>query len=99
MEINKTTDGETMTMTVSGRLDAVTSMQFDSEVAGVAETVKNLVFDFAALDFVSSAGLRVVVNAYKAMKDRGGDVKIAHANDTVRNVFKLTGLSAILTVS
>jgi len=99
MEIIRTTEGETMTMTVVGRLDAMTSMQFDSEVAGVAETVKKIVFDFARLDFISSAGLRVVVNAYKAMKLRGGDVTIVHANETVGNVFRLTGLSAILQVS
>jgi len=96
MEIKKTTDGETMTMAVSGRLDAVTSVPFDAEVAEIAAEVKNLVFDFAHLDFISSAGLRVIVTAYKTMKGRGGGVKVANANDTVTNVLNLTGLSAVL---
>jgi len=96
MEITKTNDGENMTMVVGGRLDAVTSVQFDSEVSGVPETVKNLVFDFAQLDFISSAGLRVIVNAYKTMKGRGGGVKVLNANSTVMNVLKLTGLASVI---
>jgi len=99
MEINKTVDGENLTMAVVGRLDAATSVQFDAEVAGVPEAVKSIAFDFARLDFISSAGLRVIVNAYKTMKSRGGSVKIVNANDTVKNVLKLTGMSAILQVS
>lgn len=96
MQITKTTENETMTMAVEGRLDAATSVSFDAEVTGVAETVKDLVFDFAKLDFISSAGLRVIVNAYKTMKGRGGSVKVANPNATVLNVLKLTGLGSIL---
>jgi len=96
MEIIKTVESETMTMAVVGRLDAVTSLQFDAEVANVPAEVKRLVFDFARLDFVSSAGLRVIVNAYKAMKDREGGVTVVNPNATVMNVLRLTGLAAVL---
>jgi len=98
MEIKKTVAGEEMTMTVEGRLDAVTSVQFDAEVTGVPATVKSLVFDFALLDFISSAGLRVIVSAYKTMKGRGGGIRVVNANETVMNVLKLTGLATVLGV-
>ena len=98
MQITKTTENDTLTMAVEGRLDAMTSAAFDAEVTGIPAEVRNLVFDFATLDFISSAGLRVIVNAYKTMKGRGGGVKIANANATVVNVLKLTGLSSILNI-
>lgn len=96
MEIEKKVDGENMTMAVVGRLDALTSEAFGAEVGGLPEAVKNLVFDFARLDFIASAGLRVIVNAYKLMKGRGGNVRIANANETVQGILKLTGMSAVL---
>jgi len=99
MEIEKRIDGGTMTMAVVGRLDAVTSEPFGAEVDGMPAEVKDLVFDYARLDFISSAGLRVLVNAYKLMKGRGGSVKVANANETVRDVLKLTGLAAVLGAS
>jgi len=99
MEIRKSVDGETVTMAVSGRLDALTSADFDAEVGKVDAAVKFLAFDFAALDFISSAGLRVIVTALKTMRGRGGDVKITGANATVKNILQLTGMSAVLGVS
>jgi len=86
-------------MAVVGRLDALTSPEFDAEVGAVAPEVRFLTFDFASLDFISSAGLRVIVTAFKTMKDRGGDVKITGVNATVKNILQLTGMSAVLGVS
>jgi len=99
MNITKTIDGEKMTMAVVGRLDALTSADFDAEVGQIDAAVKFLTFDFSALDFISSAGLRVIVMALKTMKGRGGDVKITGVNATVLNILQLTGMSAVLGVS
>jgi len=99
MEIEKKIDGESMTMAVVGRLDALTSATFDAEVQMIPETVKFVTFDFARLDFISSAGLRVIVTTLKTVKGRSGDVKIVGVNATVKNILQLTGMSAVLGVS
>lgn len=97
MEITKTTDAGRLVLAVKGRLETATAPQLDAEVKGVAPDVKVLRFDMDGLEYVSSAGLRVLLAAQKTMNARQGRMEISGVNDTVRHVFDITGFSPVLT--
>lgn len=90
MEIISKKDGNKATMEIIGWLDTQTAPQLEEELAKLEEEITSLVFDFAQLEYISSAGLRQVVAAYKKMADKDG-FKIVHASDEILDVFKLTG--------
>ena len=96
MEIKKTTEGSKLTIALSGCLDTTTSPQLQTEVENLGAEIKELVFDFAALTYISSAGLRVMLMANKKMTAAGGGMSIASAQESVREVFDMTGFSDIL---
>lgn len=95
MEIIKNTDGVKQTFTVKGNLDTVTSPDLQKEIDGLSPEVKEIFFDFAALDYISSAGLRVMLTANKKMMASGGSMTIANTSPAVREVFDMTGFSDI----
>lgn len=97
MEITKTTDAGRLVLAVKGRLETATAPQLDAEVKGVAPDVKVLRFDMDGLEYVSSAGLRVLLEAQKTMNARQGRMELSGVNDTVRHVFDITGFSPVLT--
>lgn len=87
MKITKNTSGNTTTLALQGRLDTVTSTQLANELSAIFEgEAVNLVFDFAALDYISSAGLRVLLTAQKKVNVLGTEMKIIGANETVKEV-------------
>lgn len=96
MEIIKTQENESLVLAVSGRLETVTAPQLEAEVKAIPESVKELVLDFAGLEFVSSAGLRVILFAQKVLKSRGGKVVVRSANESVKKIFKITGFAPML---
>jgi len=96
MQIDKQLDGGTLTLKVSGRLDTNTSP--DLEAALAFDGVSEVRFDFAGLEYISSAGLRVLMAAHKAMAASGGTMKICSPNAMVRGVFDITGLSGIFEI-
>ena len=96
MEIKKTINGNAMTLDVSGRLETLTAASLDAEVHAIPPAVIDLTLGFGALEYISSAGLRVVLLAHKALASRGGTMKVAGANETVKRVFDITGFSSIL---
>ncbi len=97
MEITRTIGEETITIAVAGRLDTVTSSQLEQEVSEVFEEAKaNIVFDFASLEYISSAGLRVLLAAQKQVNALGTEMKIIGANDVVKEIFEITGFSDIM---
>ena len=96
MDIKKTVDGNAMTLALSGRLETMTAPQLDAEVQSLPEGVTELLMEISALEYVSSAGLRVFLVAHKKMKSRGGAMKISGANASVKKVFDITGFSPIL---
>ena len=98
MEIISTTEGVRRTFTVKGNLDTVTSPALRKETDALDPAVRELVFDFAALEYISSAGLRVMLAANKKMTAAGGSMTIANANEAVREVFDMTGFSDIFTM-
>lgn len=96
MKIEKTLDGGTLTLKVEGRLDTNTSPELAEALA--LDGVTQIVFDFSALEYISSAGLRVLMTAQKAMISAGGKMTIAHPNAMVRGVLDMTGMSSIFTI-
>lgn len=90
MEIISSTDENKVTMEISGWLDTQTAPQLKEELSNLGEDITSLVFDFSKLEYISSAGLRQVVAAYKKMADKDG-FKIINASDEVLDVFRLTG--------
>jgi len=98
MEINKKTDGSKLTIALTGRLDTVTSPELQADLDASLTGVTDLVFDFTALDYISSAGLRVLLSAHKKML-AVGSMTICHANAMVREVFDMTGFADILNLA
>lgn len=93
--VNKFENGR-QTFVVSGSLDTVTSPVLQAEIDKLDASVTELVFDFSALDYISSAGLRVMLTANKKMLSRGGEMSISGATELVREVFDMTGFSDII---
>ena len=96
MTIQKTANGSALTLALEGRLDTTTAPQLEAEINSSIEGVTDLVLDFEKLEYISSAGLRVILAAQKTMKGQGTLV-IRHANETLMEVFDITGFSDILT--
>ena len=90
MEIVSKTEGNKVTMEITGGLDTQTSPQLGEELSKLDDSVTSLVFDFAKLEYISSAGLRQVISAYKKMAGKDG-FKIINVSDEVFDVFRLTG--------
>lgn len=97
MTIQKTLEGTTLTLAPEGRLDTTTAPQLEAEVKGSLEGVTALVLDLAGLEYISSAGLRVVLSAQKAMNKQGSMV-VRNVNEYVMEVLEVTGFSDILTI-
>lgn len=97
MNIVKTRSGSQLTLSLEGRLDTTTAPQLEAEVKGALAGVTELVLDFSQLEYLSSAGLRVILAAQKIMNKQGKMV-IRHVNETIQEVFEVTGFSDILTI-
>ena len=96
MTINVERDFELVTLGITGRLDTTTAPNLESVVNELFEDTKELVFDMHDVEYISSAGIRVLLGAYKKMSKNQGAMRIEKANDMVREVFEMTGLSDML---
>ncbi|MBR2215617.1 MAG: STAS domain-containing protein [Selenomonadaceae bacterium] len=97
MEIKKQQTGSNLTISLVGRLDAVTSPELDKVVQKELEGITDLTFDMQELVYVASAGLRVLLVAQKRMKKQG-NMKLIHVNKDVKEVLEMTGFIDFLTV-
>ena len=97
MTIEKKLGNESATLIVSGRLDTQTAPELENELDSILSGLKELTFDFANLEYVSSAGLRVILKAQKAMNTQGS-MKLTGVNDSIMEVFDITGFLDILTI-
>ena len=97
MNIIKNAESDKLTIAIVGRLDTNTAPQLETELKQSLEGTASLVFDFAKLDYVSSAGLRVILAAQKQMNKQGSMV-ITNVKPTVMEVFEITGFADILTI-
>ena len=97
MKITKELNGTTLNIALEGRLDTTTAPDLEKELKGSLDGVTELALDFSKLDYISSAGLRVLLSAHKAMSGKGG-MKVTNVNEIVQEVFEVTGFSDILTI-
>lgn len=97
MNIEKTINDDTMVVSVQGRLDTTTAPVLEAELASSLDPVSELILDFAELEYLSSAGLRVLLATQKQMNDKGSMV-VRNVNDSIMEVFEITGFLSILTI-
>lgn len=97
MNIQQEKNGSTLTLKLEGRLDTATAPQLESCLNNTLDGVTSLILDFSALDYISSAGLRVLLSAQKRMNKQGGMV-IRNVNEEINEVFEMTGFADILTI-
>ena len=97
MTINKKQNGNELVLALSGRLDITTVGELDPLLANGLDGVSKLVFDFAGLDYISSAGLRSLLSAQKKMNSQG-EMIIKNVNEIVSEIFDITGFVDILTI-
>ncbi len=97
MNIEKNTNGSKLTLKLEGRLDTTTAPQLEAVIKENIAGVTNLEMDFAGLEYLSSAGLRVLLAAQKTM-NKQGEMVIHNVNETINEVFEITGFIDILTI-
>lgn len=97
MKITKNQNGTCLNIAVEGRMDTTTAPELEKELRESLDGVTELTLDFSKLDYISSAGLRVLLSAHKTMRGKGS-MKVTNANEIVQEVFDVTGFSDILTI-
>lgn len=97
MTIEKNMNGTELEMSLAGRMDTTTAPQFESELKGCIDGVTKLILNFEKLEYISSAGLRVILSAQKIM-NKQGEMVIRNVNEVVAEVFEITGFMDILTI-
>ena len=97
LNINETKNGASLVLALEGRLDTSTAPQLEEKVNGVIEGVADFTFDFSQLEYISSAGLRVLLSTQKTM-NKQGKLVIKNVSDEVMEIFDVTGFSDILTI-
>ena len=97
MTIEKKINGASAVLKIVGRLDTTTAPELEGTIDGCAADITELVLDCAGLEYVSSAGLRVILKAQKLMNARGS-MKLIGVNETIMEVFDITGFADILTI-
>ncbi len=97
LHIEKKQDQDTLTIFLEGRLDTTTSPDLEELLKGSLDGVTSLILDFEKLEYISSAGLRVLLSTQKVM-NRQGEMKLIHVRDEVIEIFEVTGFLDILTV-
>ncbi len=94
MKITDSKDNDTLTIAVEGSIDSNTAPEFEAAIKRELASCSNIIFDFKQLSYISSAGLRILLGVRKLMGNRG--MKLINVNDTVEEIFEVTGFSLIL---
>lgn len=97
LNINKTINDGKAVFALEGRLDTNTSVELDAALSPVLDGINELVFDLGSLEYISSAGLRVLLSAHKNLSKKGG-MKVTNANEMIMEIFEVTGFADILTI-
>ena len=97
MTITHTKNGSELTVTLEGRLDTTTAPELETDLKNEMDGLTALVFDFEKLDYISSAGLRVLLSAQKVM-NKQGSMTVTNVNETILEIFEVTGFTDILTI-
>lgn len=97
MEIKKTQEGDKLTVAISGRLDTITAPDLEEALKESLGEIKTLTIDFTETEYISSAGLRVLLSAQKTM-NKQGSMTVTGVNDVIMEIFEVTGFTDILTI-
>ena len=97
LDIKKTTEDDTLIYYLTGRLDTTTSPELEDELVNLSDDVKKLVFDFEKLEYISSAGLRILLSAQKKMSQQG-EMKVINVDKTIMEIFEVTGFTDFLDI-
>jgi len=97
MKITKNLNGTSLNVALEGRLDTTTAPELEQSLKESLDAATELTLDFAGLDYISSAGLRVLLSAHKSMSRKGG-MKVVNVNEVVSEVFDVTGFADILNI-
>ena len=97
MKITKNLNGTNLEIALEGRLDTMTAPDLEAELKASLDGVESLTMDFSKLEYISSAGLRVLLSAHKQMSAKGG-MKVVNVNEIVNEVFDVTGFADILDI-
>ncbi|MCR5120946.1 MAG: STAS domain-containing protein [Ruminococcus sp.] len=97
MNLTKAMNGNALTIEIEGRVDTVTSPALDKLINESMDKAESLVLDFDKVEYISSAGLRVLLSAHKAMSKKGG-MKIKNAGEDIMEIFEVTGFTDILNI-
>ena len=97
LNITKNTNETELTVALTGRLDTTTAPELEKEIKASLDGMTALIIDMAALDYISSAGLRVLLSTQKTM-NKQGEMKVVHVNETIMEIFEVTGFSDVLTI-
>ena len=97
MTITTAFDNDKLTVSPVGRIDTITAPELDAVIRDNTDKINDLVLDFAGVEYISSAGLRVLLAAQKAMAKKG-TMKLIHVNEANMEVFSITGFDSILTI-
>ena len=98
MDISKSYNGKELTMSVGGRIDTITSQELDKEINDEFGNFDSLILDFADLEYISSAGLRVLISTQKKLKAEDIPLVIKNVNDVVNEIFRMSGFDKILKI-
>ena len=97
MKTEKSADGRKLTVYLKGEVDAAIAMDMEEELLELVPGVNDLTFDIAQLEYISSAGLRVLLGMQKTMKSQG-EMKVINCNDDVMEIFRVTGFVRLLNI-
>ena len=97
MTITKNMNGTALEIALEGRLDTMTAPELEAELKDSYNSAESITLDFGKLEYISSAGRRVLLAAHKGRRTKGG-IKVTNVNEIVREVFDVTGFADILTI-
>ena len=99
LNVEKKTENGALYLTLEGELDTLTSRNFEAELEPLLADAASVTLDFEKLEYISSAGLRVLLAAEQAMEEKGAEqVRVSKMNDTIRHIFEITGFDDILSL-
>ena len=98
LKIRKTINNGKAVLALQGRLDTVTSPELEKEIKASYQGMNELTLDFAGLDYISSAGLRVLLEAHMNMTLSEGKMTVKNVNETIMEIFEVTGFADVLTI-
>ncbi len=98
MTIQTVKEDAKVTLALEGRLDTITAPELEKALNGLNGEMTELVFDFTSLEYISSAGLRVLLSEQKALQKAGGKMYVRNVNDVIMEVFEITGFVDVLTI-